>query len=149
MAGSMGHALGIGLGMAIGRPERRVVVLDGDGALLMHMGTLSNVGHHAPANLVHVVLDNGTYGSTGDQPATSSSTDLVAAARSCGYRATYRCRDAEELAGAFSRALAEPGPAFLRAMIGTAAGSPAPRVTAMGSLDSQAARFRAAILDGA
>lgn len=145
MAGSMGHALAIGLGIAITQPERRVVVLDGDGALLMHAGTLSTVGHERPANLVHVVLDNGVYGSTDGQPTTSGSTDLVAVARACGYRDARCCRDADELDAAVARALTERGPVLLRAMIGAAQGPPAARVTARGSLDAQAAACRAAL----
>lgn len=148
MAGSMGHAVAIGLGIAIGQPERRVVVLDGDGALLMHAGSLSTVGHERPPNLVHVVLDNGTYDSTGGQRTTSANTDLVVMALACGYRAAHNCRDADELGTVFARALSEPGPVFIRAAIGAAPGPPAPRVTARGSLDSQAAAFRAALAAG-
>jgi len=148
MAGSMGHALAIGLGIAIGQPERRVVVLDGDGALLMHAGSLSTAGHERPANLVHVVLDNGTYDSTGGQPTTSATTDLVAMARACGYRAAHCCRDADELGAVFRAGPDRAGPVFVRAVIGAAPGPPPQRVTARGSLDSQAAACRAALAAG-
>ena len=147
MAGSMGHAAAIGLGLALERPRRRVVVLDGDGAVLMHLGTLSTIGHQAPANLVHVVLDNGVYGSTGDQPTTSSTTDLAAVARACGYRAAWCCRSPGELRPALARALVEPGPVFVLARIGTAVGEPAPRVTVLDGLDAVAARFRASLAE--
>jgi phosphonopyruvate decarboxylase len=147
MAGSMGHAMGIGLGVALGQPERPVVVLDGDGAVLMHMGTLSSIGHLAPANLLHVVLDNEAYGSTGDQPTTSSSTDLAAVALACGYRRAWRCREPRELAGAVSAALGERGPALVVAKIDVRSREAAPRVTAGQGLASVAARFRAS-LDG-
>jgi phosphonopyruvate decarboxylase len=145
MAGSMGHAAAIGLGLALQRPERRVVVLDGDGAVLMHMGTLSTVGSHAPPNLVHVVLDNGAYGSTGDQPTTSSSTDLAMVARACGYRAAWCCADLQQLGATLPRALVEPGPVFVLGRISTAVRELAPRVTVLEGLDTVAARFRDAL----
>lgn len=145
-AGSMGHALAIGLGLALRQRDRRVVVLDGDGALVMHMGSLSTVGHHRPANLVHVVLDNGCYGSTGGQPATSTSADLAAAALACGYESVIECRTASELDKAMA-SLGNSGPAFLRVMISSESAPVPPRVTRVrGSLTQQAAQFRAAIL---
>jgi len=67
MQGSMGHAPAIALGIALERPKRIVFVLDGDGAVLMHMGTLSTIGGCAPPNLVHVTVDNEAYESTGGQ----------------------------------------------------------------------------------
>src|SRR5207248_27606 len=84
MAGSMGHAMAFGLGVALRLPDRRVIVLDGDGSVLMHMGTLSTIAAIAPQNLLHVVLDNEAYGSTGDQATTSRTTDLAAVAAACG-----------------------------------------------------------------
>src|SRR5690606_25141592 len=72
MIGSMGLASAIGVGLALARPDRRVVVFDGDGNLLMGLGTLALVAAVAPANLVHVVLDNGVYGSTGGQRSISA-----------------------------------------------------------------------------
>ena len=97
MQGSMGHALALGLGAALARPQRRVVVLDGDGAVLMHLGTCATVGGIAPPNLVHVVLDNGTYESTGGQRTTSSTVDWSALGAAAGYRSAVVCDDAASL----------------------------------------------------
>lgn len=83
--GAMGGAVMIGLGVALAQPGVPVVVVTGDGEMLMGMGALATVGQQRPANLSIVVLDNGRYGETGGQPShTSGSTDLVAVARACG-----------------------------------------------------------------
>ncbi|HSC77629.1 MAG TPA: thiamine pyrophosphate-dependent enzyme [Candidatus Acidoferrales bacterium] len=78
MCGSMGCALGIGLGVALARPDRRVVVLDGDGAALMSLGSLALARHLRLPNLEHIILDNGTYASTGDQPTCSAAVNFEA-----------------------------------------------------------------------
>lgn len=117
MQGSMGHALAIGLGVAIARPRAEVVVLDGDGALLMHLGTLSTVGAVAPANLTHIVLDNGVYESTGHQPTTSPSTRLEQVAAACGYRRAEVVADDGALARFLSSHRPGGGPTLLRVMI--------------------------------
>jgi sulfopyruvate decarboxylase subunit beta len=89
MLGSFGLAPSIGLGLALSRPER-VIVIDGDGALLYNFGSLPTEGRYAPGNYLHVVVDNGAHGATGYQPtATSTSTDLAAVAAACGLR-THR-----------------------------------------------------------
>ena len=67
MIGSMGCASSLGLGLALSQPDRRVYVLDGDGALLMRMGTLATIGYQRPENLVHILLDNHCHESTGGQ----------------------------------------------------------------------------------
>lgn len=85
MVGSMGCAVSMGLGLALARPERRVVVLDGDGAALMRLGALSTVGYERPCNLVHVVLDNGMHESTGGQATVSRSINFAGVAAACGY----------------------------------------------------------------
>jgi phosphonopyruvate decarboxylase len=85
MVGSMGCASSLGLGLAKARPDHRVVVIDGDGALLMRMGVLATVGYERPPNLVHIVLDNGVHDSTGGQATVSRLVDLSAVALACGY----------------------------------------------------------------
>ena len=83
--GAMGGACMIGLGLALARPERRVLVITGDGEMLMGLGSLATIAQRMPVNLAMVVLDNGRYGETGNQPShTSGPTDLVAVARGCG-----------------------------------------------------------------
>ncbi|MGA9839690.1 MAG: thiamine pyrophosphate-dependent enzyme [Thermoplasmata archaeon] len=84
MLGSMGLASSVGLGLALVQ-SRRVVAIDGDGSVLMNLGTLSTIAHFAPAHFTLVILDNGTHGSTGDQPTHSSlGTDLARVASACG-----------------------------------------------------------------
>lgn len=86
MLGSMGLASSIGLGLAICFPKKRIVVLEGDGSILMNMGSMATIGNHAPKNLVHVVLDNESYESCGGQPSVSKTANLDEIARDVGYQ---------------------------------------------------------------
>lgn len=141
MQGSMGHALALGLGAALRRPDRRTVVLDGDGAVLMHMGTLSTVGHAAPENLLHIVLDNGVYASTGGQATTSASVNWPALALANGYRLASRCRSESELVETLRRSAHEPGPNLVAVEIrGTVTPAPA-RASSRLTLPGIRARF--------
>ena len=97
MVGSMGCASLFGMGLAWARPKKRVIVLDGDGALLMRMGGLATIGYERPDNLVHVLLDNEAHDSTGTQSTVSHSVDLAAAARACGYPTVRRVASADDL----------------------------------------------------
>ena len=83
--GSMGHASQIALGIALQKPNRRVVVFDGDGALLMHMGGMAIIGDYAPKNLVHIVFNNGAHDSVGGQPTVGQKIDVEAIAKAVGY----------------------------------------------------------------
>lgn len=83
--GSMGHASQIALGIALQKPDRRVVVFDGDGALLMHMGGMAVIGDYNPANLVHIVFNNGAHDSVGGQPTVGQKIDVEAIAKAVGY----------------------------------------------------------------
>jgi len=83
--GSMGHASQIALGIALQRPNRRVVVFDGDGALLMHMGSMAIIGEYNPTNLVHIVFNNGAHDSVGGQPTVGQNIDVEAIAKAVGY----------------------------------------------------------------
>lgn len=99
MLGSMGLASSIGLGLALARPERKVMVLDGDGSVLMNLGTLATIAHHAPENYLLVILDNCCYGSTGSQPTcTFLGTDLFALAKAAGVKKVSLVERAEDLA---------------------------------------------------
>ena len=107
--GSMGCASAMGLGVAL-NVDRPVVVIDGDGAALMKMGTLATIGAHGPANLVYVLLDNGVHDSTGGQATVSAGVNFARVGQACGYR---QCVSADDLAGfeqAFSKALTADGP---------------------------------------
>ena len=114
--GSMGCASGMGLGVAL-NVERPVVVLDGDGAALMKMGTLATIGAYGPANLVHVILDNGSHDSTGGQATVSAGVDFARIASACGYRSATLADTAEAFEDAFRDALRAPGPALLHVRI--------------------------------
>ena len=121
MVGSMGCAAGFGLGIARAQPERQVVVLDGDGAVLMKMGSLATAGHLGAKNFHHVVLDNGAYDSTGGQPTTSAKVDFAAIAMACGFRVAETVADPREISGAFARQLDSDGPTLLRVVVRTGA----------------------------
>ena len=97
VVGSMGCASSIGLGLAWARPDRRVVVLDGDGAMLMRLGALATLAYEQPKNLVHVLLDNEAHESTGGQSTVSHSMDLTGVARSCGYPSVAKAENVEDL----------------------------------------------------
>lgn len=83
--GSMGHSSSIALGVAIQKPARRIWCVDGDGAVLMHMGAMAVIGANKPKNLVHVVINNGAHETVGGMPTVASGIDLVAIAKACGY----------------------------------------------------------------
>jgi sulfopyruvate decarboxylase subunit beta len=98
MLGSMGLASSIGLGLALARPERRVIVLDGDGAVLMNLGTLATIANQALKNYLLVILDNCCYGSTGSQPTcTHLGTDLEKMTSGAGVASVRTALDAEDL----------------------------------------------------
>ncbi len=84
--GSMGHSSSIALGVAINKPDRKIWCIDGDGAVLMHMGAMAVVGANAPKNLVHVVINNAAHETVGGQPTVAGKIDLVAIAKACGYK---------------------------------------------------------------
>lgn len=104
---AMGLASSLGLGIALSRPELRVVVLDGDGSLLMNLGGLTTLARYRPKNLVHVVFDNESLLSVGGFPtATSTGSDLAALARAAGIPRVAAATDLEAFAQAFAQALA-------------------------------------------
>ena len=103
MVGSMGCASSLGLGLALARPDLRVLVIDGDGATLMRMGNLATLGAYRPPNLLHVVLDNEAHDSTGAQATVSACTDFAALAAACGYGRVVRSDDLLELDAFFAQ----------------------------------------------
>jgi phosphonopyruvate decarboxylase len=117
MIGSMGLAPAIGLGIALARPDRMVVVFDGDGNLLMNLGILAQVGARQPANLVHCVFDNEVYGSTGNQSSPSRHVRLDRLAGAAGYRTSVGVTSAADLESAMRTALWGDGPHFILAKV--------------------------------
>lgn len=83
--GSMGHSSSIALGVALNKPNQRIWCIDGDGAVLMHMGSMAVIGANKPNNLIHVVVNNGAHETVGGMPTVAGSIDLVSIAKACGY----------------------------------------------------------------
>ena len=109
--GSMGLASSVGLGLALARPEQQVFVIDGDGSLLMNLGSLATIGWTRPANLVLVVLDNERYATTGGQEtATAHGADLEAAARAMGVTSASTTRSEDALTSALRNTASAAGP---------------------------------------
>ena len=81
----MGHSSSIALGIAINKPDQKIWCIDGDGAMLMHMGAMAVIGNICPDNLVHIIINNGAHETVGGMPTATASTDVVAAAKACGY----------------------------------------------------------------
>ena len=111
--GSMGHASQIALGIALAQPDRRVWCFDGDGAAIMHMGSMAIVANKAPKNYVHVVFNNGAHDSVGGQPTVGLKIDLPAVAKAVGYKATYSVDSKEELESVLSKVNSFESPALL------------------------------------
>jgi len=97
MMGSMGLTSSIGLGLALCFPKRRIIVIEGDGSILMNMGSLATIGHYAPRNLIHIILDNEAYESTGGQPSVSNTANLDQVAKSVGYKTFREIRSEKKL----------------------------------------------------
>ncbi|WP_432645287.1 sulfopyruvate decarboxylase subunit beta [Methanobrevibacter sp.] len=93
MIGSMGLASSIGLGLALAQPNKDIVIIDGDGALLMNMGSLVTIFANNPKNLTWIVIDNGAYGSTGNQDTYAQKLDLVDIAKGVGFKNSYDYND--------------------------------------------------------
>ena len=111
MWNSMGMASSIGLGLAIARPDLRVVILDGDGSVLMNLSTLATERTAGVTNLVHVIWDNGGWEITGGQPAGAPfGIDLETVARGCGFEHTATAADLEAFRAAFAEAMADDQP---------------------------------------
>ena len=120
--GSMGLASSIGLGLALGRPDLRVFVVDGDGSLLMNLGSLATIGWTAPPNLALIVWDNEEYATTGgQQTATALGADLAAAALALRIGGSVTVRTASELRDAIVRAQTDPGPWMINAKVAESA----------------------------
>jgi len=114
IANGMGKASSVGLGVALGRPDRKVIVLDGDGSLLMNLGSLVTVAGQQPANFYHFVFDNGVYAITGGQPVPGHEmVDYAGLARAAGYRNAYSFADVETLATELPGIMARPGPVLV------------------------------------
>ena len=115
----MGGAAGLGLGIALGRPDQKVIAVDGDASLLMQLGGLVNVGERAPKNFVHFVMNNGTQftGIANLQRVGTKSADLAALARAAGYTRAERFADLDALTRELPGLLAADGPVFVELVV--------------------------------
>lgn len=95
--GSMGHSSSIAMGVALHKPDTKIWCIDGDGAAIMHMGAIAVIGAHAPANMIHVVINNGAHETVGGQPTVAKTIDLAAVAKACGYPNTVCVDNFEDL----------------------------------------------------
>jgi len=111
--GSMGHASTIALGVAMSKPSRQVYCLDGDGALLMHMGSLATIGHSDCKNFNHILLNNGSHDSVGGQPTQGFKIDFCAIARASGYKHVASATTPDEIKKALIALRQSEGPSFL------------------------------------
>ncbi|MBO6032584.1 MAG: phosphonopyruvate decarboxylase [Prevotella sp.] len=111
--GSMGHASQIALGIALAQPERRVWCFDGDGAVIMHMGSMAIVADKAPKNYVHVVFNNGAHDSVGGQPTVGLKMNLPALAKAVGYKVEYSVDSKEDLNVVLAGIQSSDGPVLL------------------------------------
>ena len=144
-AGAMGGAVSTGLGLALAQPERRVLVVTGDGELLMNVGALATVAVMAPPRLAIVCVDNELYGETGNQPThTGQGTDLATIARGCGIPDCRTAASADEIDRASSALRSNDGPVFVHLKV---SGAPSPKTERPRSLDAadRALAFRRAL----
>jgi phosphonopyruvate decarboxylase len=115
--GGMGHASQIALGIALQRPKRAVYCLDGDGAVLMHMGALALNGTLKPQNFKHIILNNGAHDSVGGQPTVGLDIDVLGIARAAGYAQVARARTEPELQSCLQDLKSSPGPSLLEIQV--------------------------------
>lgn len=131
--GSMGHSSSIALGIAINKPDKKIWCVDGDGAVLMHMGSLAVMGANAPKNVVHVLINNGAHETVGGMPTVAAGIDFVAVAKACGYPNAVSVDTFEKLDAELAAAKARDELSFIevKCSIGARADLGRPTTTAM------------------
>jgi len=115
--GSMGHSNQIALGIAISKPKKKVICIDGDGAMLMHMGSLAIVGNLAPKNYLHIVINNGAHESVGGQPTVSFGIDIPAIAKANGYKLARSVSNHDELVNVLNDIYSDNYPALIEVKV--------------------------------
>lgn len=116
--GSMGHSTSIALGIALAQPDRKVFCFDGDGAFIMHMGSISNIGHLAPRNYIHIVFNNGAHESVGGQPTLGFGIDIPSVAKACGYSHVWSVSNKEDIISTLRSAQNQNGPTLIEIKVG-------------------------------
>lgn len=118
LSGAMGKASNVALGLALAQPQRKILILDGDGSLLMNLGAMITITNQTPQNLCHILFDNGVYAVTGGQPVPGSGrADWPGMAQSAGYAATFSFDNLEDLTTALPEIMTAPGPVFVHLTI--------------------------------
>lgn len=111
--GSMGHSSSISLGIALARPQRPVFCLDGDGAFIMHMGAITNIGDLSPKKYCHILFNNGAHESVGGQPTLGFCLDVASIAQACGYKHVMTANEKESITRAMRQLSVQDGPVLL------------------------------------
>jgi len=141
---AMGHATSFGLGLALAQPNRRVVVCNGDGSMLMNLGSLVSIVNAGAVNMIVIVFANGTYEVTGSQPIPgATSVDFGAIARGAGFGSVFEFADLEEWRGRIREVFAGPGPVFATLRVQPVVGEPGPK--SPGPAGERARRFMSAL----
>jgi phosphonopyruvate decarboxylase len=148
---SMGQATSVGLGLALARPDRRVIVANGDGSMLMNLGSLVTITAAAPANLLVIVFSNGVYEVTGAQPTPGSAAaragredvDFAGIASACGFRSVSRFSDLASWTAGLPGILVSEGPRFVLVTVAPVPDGPGPR--SPGPAGARARAFMAAL----
>lgn len=117
--GAMGHTASIALGVALGNPKKRVICVDGDGSILMHLGALPVIGCQQPSNLIHILLNNAAHESVGGQHTVADQIDFEAVAKACGYKGFAKAGNLDELRNAWQQLRTQAGPVLLEICLTT------------------------------
>ncbi|MFC1942677.1 thiamine pyrophosphate-dependent enzyme [Chloroflexota bacterium] len=140
--GAMGKASSVGLGLALARPDKKVIVLDGDGSLLMNLGSLVTIASLAPPNLIHFVFENNVYHTSGAQPIPcAGKVNFSGLAKSAGYANVHELATPESLDSNMETIMSQPGPTFVCLKLSAKLGEPIPAISIISILP----RFRAAL----
>ena len=142
-SGAMGKASSVGLGLALAQPDKKVIVLDGDGSLLMNLGSLVTIANLAPPNLVHFVFQNSVYRTTGGQPIPCvGGISFIGLAKAAGYASVHEFADLESLEGNVETVMNQVGPTFVcLKLVPVSERSPFPLTTFLSIIP----RFKAAL----
>jgi phosphonopyruvate decarboxylase len=125
---AMGHATSIGLGIALAQPSRKVIVCNGDGSMVMNLGSLVSIVASGAANISVLVFENGTYEVTGSQPVpAAATTDFVSIARGAGFRSVFSFETVDAWQADIANVLATPGPVFVLLKVEPVIGQPGPK----------------------
>jgi len=117
VVGSMGHCSSIALGLALEKPDKDIICIDGDGAFLMHMGSIAIIGAQKPSNLKHIIINNGAHESVGGQPTVAKKLDIGSIVRACGYQSSFKVGSKEQLREQINEFKNCTGPSLLEILV--------------------------------